>query len=342
MTQSICNYPAGAKEAFMRFGAFVPQGWRFDLANIPVGEQWASILDVARQIEQDRFESLWVYDHFHTNPSSQESTFEAWTLMAAFAATTSTVRLGQMCTCNAYRSPAYLAKVAASIDVISGGRLEMGIGAGWYEHEFLGYGYEFLPAGVRLGQLGEAVQIILRMWNEDRVDFEGRHYGLWGAICRPKPLQQPQIPLWIAGGGERTTLRIAARHATCTNFGRSLEEFGQKSEALARHCHDLDRDFDQIVRSSNFDVAVAPSEAEVKDRLSWIDQHYRLFLSDKQEQPSKSFRRHGLVGTPEQIVERLQEWMAAGMTYAICYFPEAAYDPSGLRLFAEEVIPALR
>ena len=128
----------------MRFGAFVPQGWRLDLAGIDVQEQWQVIAGSARTIEAAGFESLWVYDHFHTVPvPSQEETYEAWTLMSALAAVTDTVRLGQMCTCNAYRSPSYLAKVAASVDAISGGRVEMGIGAGWYEHEFKGYGYPF-------------------------------------------------------------------------------------------------------------------------------------------------------------------------------------------------------
>ncbi|HDH25001.1 MAG TPA: LLM class flavin-dependent oxidoreductase, partial [Actinobacteria bacterium] len=118
----------------MRFGAFVPQGWRMDLVGIPEERHWETMRSVASTIERFGYESLWVYDHFHTVPvPSQEVTYEAWTLMASLAAVTSTVRLGQMCTCNSYRPPSYLAKIAASIDVISGGRVEMGIGAGWYE-----------------------------------------------------------------------------------------------------------------------------------------------------------------------------------------------------------------
>ena len=145
----------------MRFGAFVPQGWRLDLAGLSPDEHWPTMLRVARTIEELGYQSLWVYDHFHTVPEpTQEVTYEAWTLMAALAATTDTIRLGQMCTCNTYRPPSYLAKVAASIDVISNGRLEMGIGAGWYEHEHDGYGYEFLAPAVRLGMLREGVEIM--------------------------------------------------------------------------------------------------------------------------------------------------------------------------------------
>ncbi|MGH8946130.1 MAG: LLM class F420-dependent oxidoreductase, partial [Acidimicrobiia bacterium] len=235
----------------MRFGAFVPQGWRLDLAGIEVEEHWPTMLGVGRRIEDLGFESLWVYDHFHTVPEpTQEVTYEAWTLMAALGATTETVRLGQMCTCNTYRPPSYLAKVAACIDVISGGRLEMGIGAGWYEDEHDGYGYPFLSPAGRLGMLREGVEIMKAMWTEEVVDYDGEHYTLKGAICQPKPLQDPHIPFWIAGGGEQVTLNIAARYARCTNFGGGdLELFKSKSEILEGHCEDVGTDYDAITRS---------------------------------------------------------------------------------------------
>ena len=195
---------------------------------------------VASAIEAAGYESAWVYDHFHTVPeATQEPTYEAWTLMAALAAATETIRLGQMCTCNSYRPPSYLAKVAASIDVISGGRLEMGIGAGWYQGEYEAYGYEFPRPAVRIGQLAEAVEIMKLMWTEDEARFKGRHYMVDGAICRPKPLQDPHPPLWIAGGGEQLTLRVAAEHAAYTNFGIDLDQFQRKSAALEGHCRDL-------------------------------------------------------------------------------------------------------
>ena len=250
-----------------------------DLVGIPVEDQWQSMAAVASTIERSGYESLWVYDHFHTVPEpSQEVTYEAWSLMAALAATTSTVRLGQMCTCNSYRPPAYLAKVAASIDSISGGRVEMGIGAGWYEHEYLGYGYEFAKPSVRIGRLREAVEIMQRMWTEDVVDYEGRHYRLQGAICRPRPRQQPHIPFWIAGGGEQLTLNVAARFAAYTNFGQeSIEAFVHKSDVLRSHCEDVGTDFDAIVRSSNFNVVCEESEDAVEDRLGWIEAHYAHF-----------------------------------------------------------------
>ena len=327
----------------MRFGCFVPQGWRLDLVGIPAEDQWHTMTAVARTIESAGYESLWVYDHFHTVPvPTQEVTYEAWTLMAALAVATDTVRLGQMCTCAAYRPPAYLAKVAANIDVISGGRLEMGIGAGWYEQEFHGYGYEFPTPAVRIGMLDETVQIMKRLWTEDQVEFEGRYYTLRGAICQPKPAQRPHIPVWVAGGGEQLTLRVAAQHADYTNFGRSVEEFRHKSEVLARHCREVGTDFDRIVRSSNFNVVCEESEAAVEDRIAWIIDHYRSFVSDEDHLGRIEAMFRETAGTPEQLVEKLRPWADAGLGYTIVYFAEAAYDTSGLERFAREVIPALR
>lgn len=324
----------------MRFGAFVPQGWRLDLVGIPKDKHWSTMLGVAKVIENAGYESLWVYDHFHTVPvPTQEVTYEAWTLMAALAATTDSVRLGQMCTCNSYRPPSYLAKVAASIDVISGGRLEMGIGAGWYEHEYDGYGYEFPKPSVRIGMLREGVEIMQRMWQQDEVTYEGKYYNLKGAICQPKPVQEPHIPFWIAGGGEQLTLNVAARYASYTNFATSVEEFVHKSAILRGHCEDVGTEFGSIVRSSNFNVICEETESAVVDRIEWIKDHHRPFVSpDRLERVESLFRE--FAGTPEQLVAKLRPWVEAGMTYGIAYFAEAAYDTAGLERFAREVAPA--
>jgi F420-dependent oxidoreductase-like protein len=301
------------------------------------------MLNIARAAEDGPFESVWVYDHFHTVPApTEEATHEAWTLMAALGAATSRVRLGQMCTCMGYRNPAYLAKVAATVDVISGGRTEMGIGAGWYEHEWRAYGYGFPRAGERIGQLDEGVQIMRQLWTVGEATLHGRHYQVDGAICRPLPLQQGGIPLWIAGGGEQKTLRIAARYAAYTNFDGDPEVFRRKSEVLAAHCREVGTDFGAIVRSSNYNVLIGDSERDVADKLARIRSRFQRCLpADKVEDRIQLLSSGPLVGTPEQVAERLTEANGLGMTYAIVYFPEAAYDQSGLRLFAEKVVPAL-
>ncbi len=326
----------------MRYGAFIPQGWRLDLVGIDRSDQWPTMLGVAKTIESLGYESAWVFDHFHTVPvPTQESSYEAWTLMAALAPTTETVRLGQMCTSNSYRNPAYLAKVAADIDVISNGRVEMGIGAGWYEHEYLGYGYEFPKPSVRIGQLEEGVEIMRRMWAEDEVVFDGRYYQLAGAISRPKPIQGT-IPIWVAGGGEKLTLRVAARFADYTNFGWTVDEFVHKSEVLARHTSDIGRDFDEIVRSSLFTILVAETKTEVQKKVDeYVGRIGSLAGVEKAEAARESLRAGGLVGTPDEVVEQLRPWVEVGMSYAIGYFPDAAYDSTSLDLFAKHVAPEL-
>jgi F420-dependent oxidoreductase-like protein len=327
----------------MRLGLFVPQGWRLDLTGIDPASQWDTMLGIARAAEAGPFESIWVFDHFHTVPvPTDEATHEAWTLMAAFAAATDRVRLGQMCTCMGYRNPAYLAKVAATIDLISRGRVEMGIGAGWYEHEWRAYGYGFPGAGERLAMLDEGVQIMRQLWQDGIAKLDGKHYQVDGAISRPLPFQDGGIPLWIAGAGEKKTLRIAAKYAAYTNFDATPDVFRHKSEVLANHCREVGTDFDAITRSSNFSVVIGETEKDVQDRLAWIRSHYEPYLSaETLERTVQDFANGPLVGTPEQIVEKLTASRGLGMGYAILYFSEIAYDRSGLDLFVREVAPAI-
>jgi F420-dependent oxidoreductase-like protein len=340
--------------ADMKFGIFVPQGWRMDLVGIDPDRQWEAMNGLVRRVDEgDAFDSIWVYDHFHTVPQpSDEATHEAWSLMAAFAATTSRVRIGQMCTAMAYRNPAYLAKVAATVDVISGGRLEMGIGAGWYEHEWRAYGYGFPEARDRLGMLREGVQVFRDMWTQGSATLKGKYYDVDGAICAPRPLQGTSrpgspdngIPMWIAGGGEKVTLKIAAQFADYTNFDGTHDVFVEKSELLRGHCETVGRDYDSIVRSANYNVVIGETEDDVEDRLAFYGDLLRKggVPEAKAERQVAGLRTQPAVGTPEQIVEMLKKMEKVGMTYAITYFAEAAYDRSGIELFEKSVVPELR
>ena len=328
----------------MRFGLFIPQGWRLDLVDIPTEQHWQVMSDLATHADGAGWDSLWVYDHFHTVPvPTGEATHEAWSLMAAYAATTSQIKLGQMCTAMSYRNPAYLAKVAATVDVISGGRVQMGIGGGWYEHEWRAYGYGFPSAGVRLGRLDEGVQIMRDAWRDGRVSFDGKHYQVDGAIVAPKPLQDNGIPLWIAGGGEKVTLRIAAKYAQYTNFTSEPAGFEHKSEILAGHCREVGTDYGAIVRSANFNAVIGESENEVADRVRRIrDRQVAVANEDAvNAMLSTATAPEAASGTPEQVVEKLSRMRDLGCEYAILYFPEAAYDRSGIDLFEQKVIPAL-
>lgn len=317
----------------VRFGAFVPQGWRMDLVGVPPDEHWATILRVAGQIESSGYESIWVYDHFHTVPqATQEPTFEAWSLMAALAAATDTARLGQMCTCNSYRHPAYLAKVAATVDVISDGRLEFAIGAGWYEEEYLAYGYPFPSAGTRIAQLREAVEIIKAMWTVDEASYSGEHYSIDGAITRPKPIQKPHPPLWIAGGGERKTLRVVAEHADYSNFGASPDHFEHKSKILREHCDAIGRDFDEIRRTAILHAVLAGSGFELDQKIDRVAAH--------QGRAPEQVRRQMVCGEPQDLIDRLGELSVLGCAHVQIFFPDSVWG-DGLEMFAAEVIPAL-
>ncbi|OMC47800.1 LLM class F420-dependent oxidoreductase [Mycobacterium sp. IS-1264] len=328
----------------MRFGLFIPQGWRMDLVGIEPEKHWAVMRDLATYADDSAWDSLWVYDHFHTVPMpTGEATHEAWSLMAAYAASTSRIKLGQMCTAMSYRNPVYLAKVAATVDIVSGGRIQMGIGGGWYEHEWRAYGYGFPSAGVRLGRLDEGVQIMRDAWRDGKVSFDGQHYQVDGAIVAPKPLQPNGIPLWIAGAGEKVTLRIAAKYAQYTNFSPEPAAFAHKSEVLAQHCRTQGTEFDAIVRSANFTALLGTSDADVKDRLRRVRDRMVDYVPESAADAmlAGGSGPDSATGTPEQVIERIAKVRDLGCEYAICYFPEAAYDRSGIELFEREVIPAL-
>jgi F420-dependent oxidoreductase-like protein len=328
----------------MRFGLFIPQGWRLDLVDIAPDQQWPVMRDLATYADGGPWDSLWVYDHFHTVPvPTDEATHEAWSLMSAYAATTSRIKLGQMCTAMGYRNPVYLAKVAATADVISGGRVQMGIGGGWYEHEWKAYGYGFPSAGVRLGMLDEGVQIMRDAWRDGRVSLEGKHYQVKGAIVAPKPLQDGGPPMWIAGGGEKVTLRIAAKYAQYTNFTSEPDGFAHKSQILADHCRSVGTDYESIVRSANFNAVIGTSESDVKERVARLRAR-QVAKADEaavEAMLSTVSAPEAASGTTEQVIEKLTRMRALGCEYAILYFPEAAYDRTGIELFEREVIPAL-
>jgi F420-dependent oxidoreductase-like protein len=204
---------------------------------------------VWRLADEAGFDHAWVFDHFNPiggNPLDGDI-YEGWSLQAAMAEATSRVRIGSMVTGNTYRHPGVLAKMATTVDHLSGGRLEFGIGAGWAEVEHRMLGLDFPGVGERLRRLEEACVVIKKLWTEEKADFEGRHYRLSGAIANPKPVQRPHPPIWIGGGGERKTLRIVAQHADVWNMGGgTIDDARHKCEVLQRHCDDVGRDFAEI------------------------------------------------------------------------------------------------
>jgi F420-dependent oxidoreductase-like protein len=319
----------------VRFGLLVPQGWIGDLIGIddPV-EQFETMSRVAQAAERLGFDSVWLFDHFHTyHRPVLETTFEAWTSTAALARDTSRIRIGQMCTCNSYRNPALLAKMASTVDVLSHGRLDFGIGAGWYEHEYLAYGYEFPPLGVRLRMLGEALQVIRAMWAEPYASFEGEHYRIRGAINEPKGVQVPHPPIWVAGEGERVTLRLAALYGDATNFDSHLDDLGwfqHKWDVIKEHCDAVGRDPGELTRSCNVETTLVRGGDDPED----------LTRSYRRDQTLTEYRAHAVVGGPQEIIDTYGRLIDAGIDYIIVADVPGLARLDVLEALGRDVLPA--
>jgi F420-dependent oxidoreductase-like protein len=316
----------------LTFGIFVPQGWKMELASIPDPQaKWQRAVDTAVRAEELGYDGVWVYDHVHNVPvPAHEAVFECWTTVAAISQRTSRIRLGQMVGCTGYRNPALLAKITSTVDVISGGRLDWGIGAGWYEGEYKAYGYEFPSAGTRIAMLNDCVEIVKRMWTEPDATYEGTHFSVRGAQCDPKPLQSPHPPIWIGGGGERKTLRVVATHATHSNFGGKPDEWAHKRDVLRGHCADLGRDPDEITMTWSPEVFIRETEAEVGTTT-------RSFMGE----PFESWSAGNLVGTPEQVAERLRTYIDLGCSGFVPWCSDYPAHES-MELLATKVISELR
>ena len=312
----------------LKFGLLVPQGWRMDLVGITDHvEAYETMTRVAQEAEALGYDSIWLFDHFHTVPKpTQEPTFEAWTSTAALARDTRRIRIGQMVTCNNYRNPALLAKMASTVDVLSHGRLDFGIGAGWYEHEFRAYGYEFPDGPTRLRQLRDALQIIRAMWTQEEAVFEGKYYQVRGAINQPKGVQKPHIPLLIGGTGEQVTLKLVAQYGDACNIGHlDNEGLARKYAILKQHCENVGRDYNTIRRTALFNCAIAENDA---DALAKSELYKRNI-------PSGRLREQALIGTPDAIRKRLVEIEQAGAQELIIFLQDSAQLES-VRMFARE------
>ncbi|MBM3140088.1 MAG: LLM class F420-dependent oxidoreductase [Chloroflexi bacterium] len=214
--------------------------------------KWEGLLDLCRHVERTGWDGLWVADHFMPNQADTSGPVqEVWTVLAAIGATVPRVRIGSLVSGNTYRNPAVLAKQAAQVDIVSGGRLVLGIGAAWQENEHTAYGIPFYTVGGRLRRLEEAVQIIKSLFTEEQTTFKGRYYELVDAPLAPKPVQRPHPPILIGGGGEQVTLRLAAQYADEWNVWGAPEVLKQKGEVLERHCEAVGRDPKSIRRSAN-------------------------------------------------------------------------------------------
>jgi F420-dependent oxidoreductase-like protein len=321
----------------IRFGSLVPQGWRNEFAGWHKPEkEFTVIRSVALECERLGYDSIWLYDHFITYPeATTDSCFESWITLSALASITKKLGLGTIVTCNSFRYPSVLAKMSATLDVISNGRLNFGIGAGWYNTEYSAYGIPFPKTPVRIAQLGEAVQIIKKMWTEDEPTFHGKYFNIEKAINNPKPIQRPHPPILVGGRGRRLTLRIVAKFADRCNFGGNgkLKEYKELLSVLNSHCKAVGRNPDEIEKTHIVDYAIiGESEEEVKRR---VEQFKPKGTS------TREFIERNLAGTPDQIISKIQEFVDIGFTYFILRFPDMI-EIKPLRMFAEQVFPTFK
>ncbi len=320
----------------IRHGAFVPQGWKLEYTGIDPRQAWLTSVSWAQHAEELGYDHLWVYDHVETVPRRERThCFEAFTMLAALSQVTEKAELGQLVTCVGYRNVGLLAKEAACVDVMSNGRLILGIGAGWFEREYEAYGYEYPSNRDRLALLNEALEVIPQLWSEKVVSYEGQHIQLDGAYCEPQPLRSPRPPILVGGGGEKVTLRIAARHADMTNWQVGLDSYIHKSSLLDGYCEDIGRDPESIIRTHGPDCLIVNSQAELDQWLETKDGGHLWGATDHEE-----YLRDNFVGTVEQVAEKAQAFIDAGCSEFILWFRDApSYD--SMTAWMQGVVPLL-
>lgn len=304
----------------VRFGVTLPQ----------IKRSWQEASAAAREFDALGFDSVWVCDHMYGVPLPTLPILEGWTLLSAIAAITERVKLGTLVTPPFFRNPAVLAKQIATLDQISNGRVIAGLGAGWFPPEFEETGCDFPNIRERLRALEEMVEILKRMWTEEKATFEGKYFSIHDALCEPKPEKPPEI--LIGGGGEKVLMGIAAKHAdTWNNMAVHQAVLSTKIEALRRRCEELGRDPDSIEISQQCTVVIAEDEASAKAALEKAKKVYGGHMGS-------AIEKHGIWGTPERVIECIERHRKLGVSlFVIEFFGRDTREPA--RLFAETVAP---
>jgi F420-dependent oxidoreductase-like protein len=341
----------------IRFGVVIPQGWSYDLPKA------VEIVDNQQQQQQQQiksrvatieyefskniskavdhssgFDSIYSYDHFipYYAPNNKNDLFESFTLLSSIAVITSKVKLGQVVTCNSYRNPALLAKMLSTLDIISNGRIELGIGAGWHEEEYRQYGYDFPATVVRIAQLDEAVSIIKAMWSKQNASssFKGKYYSIKDAICNPKPLQEPYPTIMIGGSGEKYLLKVVAKHADRYNHPcGSVELLKRKISKLKEHCTTIGRNPKEI----QYSILVSCLVGEDINMINHIVNRRKNQVHGMQQ--VREAENASLVGLPENIISGLNKYVNIGITHFIMDI--VGLSENTINLFDSKVIKKL-
>jgi len=304
---------------------------------IQTGQQmveWQQMLDLWQKADRWGYDSLWNFDHFYPIFVAPDGPcFEGWTALAALAQVTKKARIGTLVNGNTYRHPCVTAKMAATLDHVSGGRLNLGIGAGWFELEHRAFGIDFKTVPQRLQALDEACRIIKGMFTQERTTLEGRHYRVTDALGMPKPVQRPHPPFMIGGTGEKVLLKIVARHADMWNTGAQAERMKHLIEVIERHGEQLGRDTSAIEKTVLMPLCYRAS----KDREQFVT---NLIAGMEGSDPDKA-RRRIMIGDRQECLDTIERYTKVGVTHFI-FMTFSPYNEDEIERFAEEVIPAVR
>jgi len=323
----------------VQIGLTLPQGWLDEFPTEHPYEQFLFSKKVALTAEKLGYVAGYVYDHFVSHPSNDRSDtlFEAYMLLSAISSVTSKLRIGQIVTSNSFRHPPLLAKMTSTLDAMSNGRLEFGIGAGWFGYEYDSYGYKFDDLKTRVEQLDESITIIKKMWQNQKSSFKGKHYSIKNAICNPKPVQKPHPPI-IVGGGGKMLMKVAAKHATRYNhpFG-TAEILEEKIKLLHKNCKLIKRDHNEIENSVLLRVLVGKDKDDVKDIVSKLKKKNES-IADFIIRSKDSIA----LGTPDEVTSYLEQYTKIGISYFIVNFIGLSKSLEMISLFSKKVRPALK
>ena len=316
----------------MQFGIQHPNfSFDYDGQDSNVSNIADSLKNLITKAENSGFDSFWVMDHFHQIQfvgRPEEPMLEGWTVISMLAGITTKIKIGTLVTGIIYRYPSVLAKVAATLDILSKGRLFMGIGAAWNEQESLAYGISFPSNQERLLRLEEAIQIIRKMWTEEPyASFKGKYYQINNAYCNPKPIQKPSPPILVGGSGERKTLKIVAKYANACNLFGSLESVKNKLGILKEHCKNVGRDYDSILKTKLGTIVVDDNKEVAKNR---VRETFRGI-------PEDQIKEFVIYGTPEDIQRQIEALEQVGIQYLIVNF-ESSKELEALDTFANKII----
>lgn len=322
----------------LKFGFVLPQGWRWlDSNGSSAAAQYRFVQDTVNTAELLGYDTAYSYDHLwggaNFKANRNKNFFECFVLLSSLLGGTSSIRFGQLVTCNSYRNPALLAKMISTMDIISGGRIELGIGAGWSEDEYLAYGYDWPSSIARIKQLDESLRIIKLMFTQEEPSFSGKYYSIVNAACNPKPVQKPYPPIMVGGTGEKHLLKTVARHANIYNHPFAPPgEVQRRLKILQEHCNIVGRECKDIERSVVFRCLIRESENEIND----------IVLREKNKHETvEGFiqRTNAVTGTPDIIKRKIREYVDIGIEKFIIHF--VALDEKSLELMYSNVVKCI-